>query len=69
MYIKSDEDFCDEYGESLYPDICLFDWKRWGPDNAEEIAEALELQGIDVIEYETGGDFYAIRFVQKGELK
>jgi hypothetical protein len=65
MLIQCTDDWCDEDGNDLFDDIVSFDWKEWSANNAQYIANVLDKLGIDVVEYETGGDFYLFRFVKQ----
>lgn len=41
------------------------DYKEWSDDVRDSIVRALDTVGVDVIEYDCGGTFYAIRFEKK----
>ena len=65
MLIKTDDDWADENAEPLFPNVVIADWKNFNEEVLEDIAQALDAEGIDVIDHETGGDFWAFRFVKK----
>ena len=65
MLIKSEENIWDDDGNDLVPGLVYVDWKVFSEEVLESIAEGLDPIGVDVIDYETGGDFWAFRFVNK----
>jgi hypothetical protein len=65
MLIESNESFSDDEGEGLFEGMMYFDWKEWLDTNSKSIAKELDKFGIDLVEYETGEDFYALRFVKR----
>jgi hypothetical protein len=67
MYIKTDDDWCDKDGNDLYENTLSYDWKEWREGHCQELADALDQFGIDVIEHNTRGDFYLFRLVKRKE--
>lgn len=67
MLIKKEEEIWDEDGNDLVPGLVYVDWKVFSEETLENIAKSLDTIGVDVIDYETHGDFWAFRFEMKEE--